>query len=246
MEIISVHVPKTAGTTFGNMLLGLYGAESIHMDYDDWPMNPSSLFHTDRDARRARADEEVRRIGPQSRVVHGHFCAAKYRGVFPEARRIAWVRHPVAWLISLYHFWIDRARDPQFWAQYPHQASHRMLVRLRDQEISLEEFAEHPEVRDCISRTFLDRVDLDQFFFVGIQEHFREDLRELIGRMGWPQVEVGADNANPARGYHGLVQRYRDDRALMARLEALNAADMDLYERALALRARRRGGSVAA
>jgi hypothetical protein len=209
MEIVSVHVPKTGGHAFCNVLVHHYGLERIVKDYDNI---------------------DIRTIGPEHRVVHGHFGVAKYHGLFPTARRIAWVRHPVSWVISFYYYS----------KSVHHQAVCPVNCRLHTEQLSLEEFAEHPSVRNIVTRQYLYGLDLEEFFFVGIQEEFDEDLGDLARMMGWPEVRTGVDNANPEPGYRGLVRRHWSDRALIRRLERLNEADMEYYERARSLRARRR------
>jgi hypothetical protein len=230
MEVISVHVPKTAGTTFGRLLDEIYGSEAVLRDYDDTPMNPNAPFHSDRRRWRDQTLAKLQAISPEFRAIHGHFSVRKYNGSFPDARRIAWVRHPVSWLISLYFYWKHAGR-----------VDNPLLCKLQDENIPLLEFAEHPAARDRVSGIFLDGLELDDFFFVGIQEHFDEDLSELTRMMGWPEREIGVENSSPDPAYRDLAHRYRDDRSLTRRIEALNANDMALYERALRLRSRRRG-----
>ena len=105
MDVISVHVPKTAGSTFGSLLGTIYGDERVFKDYDDLPMNPLSRYNVDRADWRSSASARIRSIGPEFRAIHGHFAIEKYDETFPEARRIAWVRHPASWVISLYFYW---------------------------------------------------------------------------------------------------------------------------------------------
>jgi hypothetical protein len=46
MELISVHVPKTAGTSFWKVLEQIYGKENIYADYSDKPLDPASPFNS--------------------------------------------------------------------------------------------------------------------------------------------------------------------------------------------------------
>ncbi len=39
MELISLHVPKTAGTSFRMMLVAIYG-DRLRVDYNDYSMVP--------------------------------------------------------------------------------------------------------------------------------------------------------------------------------------------------------------
>lgn len=228
MDLISVHVPKTAGTSFRMVLGRVYGPDQIALDYRDVPMDPNAPFNRDPEAWRQSTRALVEGLRPDCRVIHGHFSVTKYRGMFPGARRIAWVRHPVSWMISLYFYWKSVPRTENTFQQ-----------RLLDEGLSLAEFVECPEARNRMTRAFLGGVDLADFDFVGVQEYFGDDLRALCRRLGWPAPEAVFENANPAEGYRAEVARIRGDRRFLRRLEALNPEDMRLYERALRLRRRR-------
>lgn len=209
MEIVSVHVPKTGGHAFCNVLVHHYGLERIAKDYENL---------------------DIRTITPEHRVIHGHFGVAKYHGLFPEARRVAWVRHPVSWAISYYYYSKSVFR----------QGFCPVNCRLHTEQLSLAEFAAHPAMRNIVSRQYLYGLDLEDFFFVGVQEHFREDMFDLAVLMGWPAVETDVDNANPEPGYAERVRNHHADRGLIRELERLNEVDIGLYEQARAIRERRR------
>lgn len=84
IELISVHIPKTAGTSFSNILSQVYG-EKLYLDYDK---TYSAIY-----------------AFPEKTVIHGHFGADKYVPLFPNAPLITWMREPVAKVVSLYYFW---------------------------------------------------------------------------------------------------------------------------------------------
>jgi Sulfotransferase family len=228
MDVISVHVPKTAGSTFGKLLAKVYGDERIVLDYQDLPMNPLSPYNSDHEAWKVSASAEVQSIGPGFRAVHGHFPVQKYEGAFPEARRIAWVRHPASWVISLYYFWKNVPTT-----------THPLVQRLHAEDISIDEFAQDPTVRNRISSVFLGGRPLEAFAFLGIQEHFNEDFATLVRMMGWPEIESDVVNESPEPRYSDRRRELYEDDRLIDRLISLNEKDMALYEEALRLRARR-------
>ncbi|WP_435008177.1 hypothetical protein P12x_005454 [Tundrisphaera lichenicola] len=232
MEVISVHVPKTAGSTFGNLLTTIHGVDRVYKDYEDYPMNPLSRYNLDREGWRESARAEVQSIGEPYRAVHGHFAIRKYDGFFPEARRIAWVRHPAAWVTSLYYFWKGLK-------ELPPGSPNPLIVRLRNEDLPLREFAEDPTVRDRIAGTFLEGLEPEAFFFLGVQEHFDSEIRDLIGMMGWPEVSAGFENRNPVPGYADRSREILGDRTLTELLIALNPRDMELYEAASRIREER-------
>ncbi|MGK7895088.1 MAG: sulfotransferase family 2 domain-containing protein, partial [Xenococcus sp. (in: cyanobacteria)] len=89
-KVISIHVPKTAGTTFKKVLRQVYHPEEIFFDYAH------------------RGDVRNKMLTnpkPGVKVIHGHFPANKYDSKFPDSRKILWLRDPIKRLISLYFFW---------------------------------------------------------------------------------------------------------------------------------------------
>jgi hypothetical protein len=228
MDVISVHVPKTAGTSFRKILATVYGEEHVLLDYKDVPMNPNSPYQVDHAGWREAATAEVRSIGPEFRAIHGHFSIEKYNDAFPEARRIAWVRHPAAWVISLYFYWkhVETTTNP--------------LVRLLHAGgLSIDDFARHPAARDQVSGIFLRGASPESFDFLGVQEHFEDDSKEIVRMMGWPEADPGFMNKSPEEGYEDRLRELHEDDRLVDRLMALNEGDMAFYEGALKLRARR-------
>ena len=85
IEIISVHVPKTAGSTFDRIIGQAYGGYSkVFHDYKPSPDNS-----------KLTADTEV---------IHGCFPISKYLEEYPDAKKITWLRHPISRVISHYFF----------------------------------------------------------------------------------------------------------------------------------------------
>jgi hypothetical protein len=79
--IISVHIPKTAGTSFGEDLNGAFGAR-LFADYGDWPevATPEGQAHNEQ--RRAEVLARLDEIAGRFDAIHGHFTAGKYLNVF--------------------------------------------------------------------------------------------------------------------------------------------------------------------
>lgn len=222
--IVSVHIPKTGGVTFREALAAAAGGHLV-LDYDDRPLAPRSL------ARSVR--ERLRRVElpPDTRAVHGHFVASKYRRRYPDARFVTWLRDPVERLASHYYYWL---REPD-----PKNATCR---RLLEENLTLAQFAELSEMRDVHAR-FLGGVPVEDFAFVGLTESFDEGMALFERLFGIPaQAEAPRRNANPER----RGERYElapDVREAVARA---NAADLALYARARARYEVLRAGARAA
>ena len=210
--IVSVHVPKTGGISFREILEELAEGHIQH-DYDDRPLAPTSPWQRLRRAFRKPT------LAPGTRIVHGHFVATKYWRVHPDARYLAWFREPVERLVSHYHYW-QREPDPQ----------NATCRRLLEEKLSLPEFAAIAEMRNVHSR-FLGEVPVETLAFAGITEAYDTSL-ELFRRAFCPEREIeGAQrNANPER----KGERYDLEPDLRQHLAELNREDMALHERALA------------
>lgn len=222
IELVSVHIPKCAGKSFSTVLQGIYG-ESLMRDQRDQPLDPERPFQKDFAAWKAEQDRQA--APPGARAIHGHFWAGKYDYQAPNATRIIWLRHPVQRLVSHYHYWKNIPLMPH--------SLHRLL---REHNLSLLEFARLPVMQNIVRNTFLRDRTLDEFAFVGLQECFAEDLRWLTRRMKWKEQKVPRQNRT---AYNGGGANTLDS-ATERQLRALNEADIELYNTALQLRARRR------
>ncbi|MEG5072065.1 sulfotransferase family 2 domain-containing protein, partial [Microcoleus sp. B3-D2] len=207
VEIISVHVPKTAGTTFYQVLSDVYGTESVFRDNVNVPesqIKPSAL-------------------PANIKVIHGHFALNKYKGYFHNAKKVIWLRNPVMRLISNYFFWrMQKVGIPR-----------NMDV------LGIVEFANLPGVRNIVAK-LIGKNHLSNFYFVGLQEFFQSDLEDLKTMMGWSDISVLFTNANTFPDYDIQLRKILDDNEIVKKLAQSNSLDMELYQEALNLRAKRR------
>lgn len=211
VEIISVHIPKTAGTTFFDVLLQIYGFEQICRDYppdqEYIPTNP---------------------LPEQIKVIHGHLLPIKYDGYFPEAKRITWLRHPIFRLISEYVF-----------AKTVSDNINPVHTDIAKGRLSFLDFAELPEMQNFMSNQ-IRGLKLSDFYFVGLQEFFLEDLAELKMMLKWSKFKLKVENSNTSAKNQKFLQKLMANKPLINKLALLNNEDMELYQDALNLRALRR------
>jgi|688.fasta_scaffold626808_2 hypothetical protein len=117
VEIISVHIDKTAGMLFCDVLKQVYGSSQVHVI---WKGQATYQFE----------NKLKEPIPPQTRVIHGAFPVSHYEGRFIDAKRIIWVRNPIERLIS-YYFYI---------------LGHHLVFPNGLEEMSLLEFAAPPQI----------------------------------------------------------------------------------------------------
>lgn len=224
VDIISIHIPKTAGTLFFDVLKNVYSEEKVFRDYSGKnPFKP----------------KELDKVAHEFQVIHGHFRAKRYENHFPTAKRITWLRHPLFRFISFYYFWMNLPCDEN--AAPLHKYA-------QQNNLSLLELAEHPVMKYDMMSSFVEGRALEDYSFIGIQEFFLEDLLELGEQLNWPQKilqHIGqlAPNTNPEPHYLKYVNEVLSDRFLVSRLTDILEADYELYQSALEMRANRRSES---
>lgn len=208
VEVISLHIPKTAGTAFRLILGEIYGEQHV------WRLNldPEGQVKPSSGER------------PQTpRAIHGHFRLSALRRFLGEPLRapvITWIRHPVDRVISNYYALLAALNRNL----RPENDAPNIVRRMAR---SLIEYAQQPGERNRMSRFLLG--ELDAFAFLGQTESFAEDLSVLSARFGWPAAP--AIEANRTPGKPADV-----DAAARQRIAELNQVDVAIYERALARR----------
>ncbi len=221
VELISVHVLKAAGASFRRALAEHYGPEAVFGDYAEFMEDPRSLCHLDPELAQRRAVGLVAGLPPRTTVIHGHFPADKYLLACPEAKRVIWLRHPVARLVSHYYFWLTSDRHGNL--IHDHMLEH---------ELDLPRFARLPVMRDFVSNNILKSMTIDDFDFVGLQERYPSDLARLATALGWPERPAArADNKGRLPGYAQRLARLASDDDLIKQLARLNQRDMELSGR---------------
>jgi hypothetical protein len=218
VELISMHLPKAAGSSLRDMLLAHFGENDIHLDYNDNPADPRTMFHIDPVgfdiACSSGADLEL----DGKRAVHGHFHPNKYMTI-GGAKRVTFLREPVSRLLSHYFFW-QALPEPPARSGSP---LHTYMLRHR---LSILEFAKLPIIQRFMTGVFFKGVDMTAFDFIGRQENFSSDfeyLSRLINLSGGTDVRI---NDNPTTGYQDVVKQ-----DVLDKLGSILAEDIDFYKR---------------
>jgi len=221
--LISVHLPKTAGSSFLAAIEQHFG-ERLLKDYEDRPITRSTLGRNISAVRGAITTGAFTGSLPPYRCIHGHFMPLKYRWMRADSgtQFVTWMRHPVERLASHYFHWM-RVAPP----------AHASAVRRRifAQQWSLERFCLGPEFRN-IYRKYLWGFGLRRFDFIGITEHYDAEMRCFSSMFMGVNLPVKRENINPQHE----STTYVDDLSLRGEIEMYHAADIALYEQALQLR----------
>lgn len=210
IEIISIHIPKTAGTAFYHVLKKQYGDK----------LSPSYKRKHIKSLIEKPTYYPIESLEKYT-VLHGHLRYKEIRKLYENsnAKLITWVRDPVERLISNYHFFKHRLENPELNPEVFEKNKHRINESLLD-------YAHLDENRNRIS-WFIDESKIEDFFFIGIMEHFNRDLSHLSKLLNWDQfVLPPLINISPKT--HEIISN--DVRLEIA---ALNQKDVALYQQIL-------------
>lgn len=220
MTLISVHLPKTAGTSFGAMLKSRFGP-FYRDDYADGGISVSAR-------ERCTAAEAAATLIAQQGLdgidcVHGHFLPAKYLLLARqrELTFVTWMRDPVARLFSHYQYW-QESYDAK-----SSRAHHRQVV---EEQWTLEQFCLSERFRNIYSQ-YLWGFPIERFAFIGISEHYQEDVHEFSSR--FLSACAPTQHLNPTK--YVRPQPAPSD-AFLQKVRDFHSVDMRLYHGALALR----------
>lgn len=214
VKLVSIHIPKTAGTSFIHSLKKQYGHKKVtRIDINDnrtrinkIPVNKAYLYKN-------------------TTVIHGHFTIDllhNHLSLPPNTPIITWLRDPVERVISNYYYLYKRLDEEL-------KEEKKGLNILSKMRRSLLEYAQ--DERNCNRMSkFLKGVDLKDFFFIGTVENYDEDIQELSRKLNWSTLEIVTHNKT-GTGNKSVV-----DEQTKAFIRSYNKKDLALYEQALALR----------
>jgi hypothetical protein len=221
-------MPKTAGNSF-KVVLNEHFGRAMKNDYADYPLNVP-LQERHRQAVAACHETAVAEEYKDIQCIHGHFLRIKYL-LLADLRPtvfVAWMREPMERLVSHYHYWYA-AYDPGSPDTRP---LHRRVV---EEQWSLEKFCLSPDMRNLYSQ-YLWGFPLERFDFIGITENYASDLRAFsLGYLG-SELQAQVVNRRKSKPSKGAELTGR----LRSRVAQWHAADVDLYQRALAASESRR------
>jgi hypothetical protein len=209
-EVISIHIPKTAGLAFRQILYNNYGQ--------------SQVLAKNQKALRLEGKTIHDHYRKRHKVIHGHLPYPLVQALHgPQTRVVAWLRSPVSRVVSNYYYNIHH----EFPKRQQEDPSRKMPT--------LQEFIERPMRQNVMAR-FLEGIELEDLYFLGFQESFTSGLEQLAGKMEWRIDE--ADRKRRVNDNSKARSRYpQPETAIIERIEELNKQDIDLYNRALELKA---------
>jgi hypothetical protein len=211
--LLSMHIPKTAGTSFRQALHERLGS-SMLIAYRGQVRGDSMVVpFTGRLLERlAPQDQDTLRNYCREHdvaCIHGHFTLQALCPVLPDAQCITFVRHPVGRLVSAYN--------------------HLFVVMPQAEGTTFEQFLERERSRNLYEQLGM-LEHLDALAFIGITEQYDRSLRLLERK--FPQLApLKPEQANVSQGKRFTEKDLTPEQR--EQLLALNDADLEIYEAAV-------------
>jgi len=220
MKLISLHLPKTAGTSFGKSLEEKFNKSFLN-DYGDQGISKPEYI---RNKNALLSSIEIANKGlTNTNCIHGHFLPIKYL-LFSTVQKltfITWMRDPVQRMISHYNFW-QNIYDTKTAA--PH---HKQVI---EEKWTLEQFCLSPKFRNIYCQ-YLWGFPLEYFEFIGITEFYEDDLLYFGEKYLNTTLQYKVLNTSNKK-----TSEYAIDSKLYTKIKEYHKDDMALYKRALDLR----------
>lgn len=218
--LIFVHIPKTAGTSFKNLLNKVYSStESIIIDSSEWYRDAN---FTNLSNRTCLPGAQQIRPPVHIKYIVGHFNADRFINLYPAATYITWVRDPIQRLISNYNYYL---RGGTYYGQMSDQKRNYDLI-------SLETYCTHKLNINAMSQQI--NMPLSNFKFIGIVEKYEEELARFKKITGIDIVnDSNYSNINPDKKH--VKENYILDEELKEKLINLHDQDYKLYKNCLNL-----------
>lgn len=207
---ISIHIPKTAGTSLAYLFDHGSGRRILYdykADYSNALMDDLAWWQRHKPFLERRFD-----------FIHGHFFYRKYADLFPDGIFLACLRHPVERIISHYEHVVGE-KNPDDW-QY------RAIV---EQKLDPAEFATLDGVPDAQARHLEGRA-IEDYDFVFISEWFSRSFEAFQARFRFGR----ADSYFGTGKLPELNVRKRTfpvTQAIRQRIYEIAKPDVDLYIR---------------
>ncbi len=167
--ILSLHIPKTAGSTLVSAYRGAFGPRTLYHN-----AHPDIVYETSKHDLEERYD-----------VIHGHLDLSRLKGIIDDDTKIVtFLRDPVQRVVSSYHYHTkpDVTGD--------------VATLVKSQNMSLAEFAQQPGQSNLQSR-MIAPIGRDRLNFIGFSEAFSDSLARLSDYLGTALVNEANRNANP-------------------------------------------------
>jgi hypothetical protein len=224
--LISLHIPKTAGASFGRALKQHFGERLLEIYTEEpleWPRSKRNFKAT------IACVQNAIHGFPGVDCIHGHILPFKYRLLNIQHRDlkfITWMRHPADRLVSSY-----------FFMKKVHQSippTDQFHCRILDEQWTLERFCLDANLRNLCTQ-YMWGFPPERFDFVGVVEHYESDLNYFAKAFLNTTLPVFYENSQS----HRSEVTYALDPGFRTAIEQFHDRDMRFYQQALEARTTR-------
>lgn len=210
--IISVHIPKTGGRTFGNFLATVFDGcvVEVYANKMRW----------------MKTNEILTEIPEETRCIHGH-GALRFLKQYPDAQMITWLRDPVNRIVSMYAHHRRVFQDERNKNYYRHPAF--LALKNANGNMTLKEYAELPVTINEATKTLIGCAsDLNNFAFLGITAYYETAIKLFSKVFKIREIKACNNNINPGKK---IGTNYNVSKKLKKKILALNKEDFELYKK---------------
>lgn len=222
LELVSVHIPKTAGTSFRHTLQDIYGKNVVRLDIrlnmHEPPMLNDQLW-------------DKNYLPSDIRVLHGHFSPKALYQIFGVDRSIpviTWVRDPVKRVISQFNYLEADIMSMVDKSGFDRAKMKRMMIKV-------DQFAAQERNRNLLTK-FMEGKALNEYTFIGVMENYKEDLDDLGNLLGWHKYNSFHLNTGIPKELKPISEE------LIQVIREYNKLDIELYKTVLEMREQRKAG----
>lgn len=202
-KIISIHVPKTGGTTFRSLLEETFRNVNIQ--------SCKPLFFRCRDEDKASVEINIDKI--TENVIHGHFTINQLK-VKKHHFLLTWLRNPIDRVISHYFYWKNK----------PDINMHPIEKMIKFEGLSLRDFSKMSCMKNV--QTYFIGSDISLFNFIGIMEEYDKSIMLLQNKLN---VNFNYNKSKIKRINKAKESISEEDRQIIIEN---NLEDIKLYEKA--------------
>jgi len=159
--IISLHYPKTAGTSFRKTLIDVYG-ENLRIHHKQKYLKNKEFY-----------------IENNIKIVHGHFKISDYKEMFPDADVMVWLRDPAARVLSYYNY-----------CKYVREAPFSSNFRIRHPNFINFINSNRMDILSNDYNNYIGDYSYKDFSFIGITERYSSDMQRLSKLLKWNHFKI--------------------------------------------------------